>query len=338
MSSRLKGGQTKKSHKGLVRETENRSAAIEKQFLPSTYLDPAQANAELKGVGAAPSADSRIRDDKGHFPIHATQKGHWTQPSGKDTDKSIKMGLVQQSRANGAGNNNGPFGQIMQSDDDVSWMKEKKLQDENWAQLRLLGYLIDPLQPESQDVAYAIAPELKSYPEQVHMENLALQEALRVLLRDGKLGGKEDNALIYHILRPDFELPLHPLWDPDGLLTDAALSQAGITPIKQQMAAARGLFSPRNWSGKPPANQPGGIHSIIKVMILKRLYPGLRFKSVKWISDNVLANLSPSNIGGNPANAAGGDKTNSILGAADRFDFGFENNTVIPNIPSYFKR
>jgi hypothetical protein len=322
MSSRLKGG-VKKSNKAQVRETEARSAAIEKQFLPSTHLNPAEANTELGNArGDAEHSDTRIARDRNHFPIHATLKGHWTQPSSKDTDKAIKMQLVKKAEKGV----NGPFGQIMQSEDDISWMKEKKLQDENWAQTRLLGYLIDPLQPESQDIAYAIAPELKSYPEQVHLENLALQEALRVLLRDGKLGGKEDNALIYHILRPDFKLPLNPVWDPDGLIIKAAAGNYGIKTIDQQLAAARGLFSPRNWAGIPKraSDQYDDLHTDIKVMILKRLYPGLRYKKADWIKQFVIPQLSPSDIA-TAGSVQGSEKDSNLLWPLG----GFDNNSKL---------
>lgn len=123
-------------------------------------------------------------------------------------------------------------------------------------------------------------PELKDYPEEYHQENLAIQEALRTMLRDGVISGKDDNALIAHIVRDDFILPIWPLWDPEGLV----LRQATTSRTIFEMHLARadmGLFNPRKWGVQSLnlTDEQLRFQRKLKGLILRRLYPGLQDQS-----------------------------------------------------------
>jgi hypothetical protein len=94
-------------------------------------------------------------------------------------------------------------------------------------------------------------------------------------LRDGRIAGKDDNSLIYHIIRPDFVLPIFPAWDPEGLIVGNQQLRSEILALQYENAKS-GLFSPRNWGVQEPGRAMNVIQRTIKRMLLKRLYPGLR--------------------------------------------------------------
>lgn len=87
---------------------------------------------------------------------------------------------------------------------------------------------------------------------------------------------KDDNALIAHIIRSDYVLPLFPLWDPNGLLIKEAIESKDMLDTLVQMKS-QGLFNPRKWG---MTDQQDGkmteIQEKLKMLILRRLYPGLR--------------------------------------------------------------
>ena len=67
-------------------------------------------------------------------------------------------------------------------------------------------------------------PEFRQIPDKYYRTQLAVQEALRTILQDGKIRGHDDNALIAKIIRPDFELPIWIAWDPNGAYWEHYLS------------------------------------------------------------------------------------------------------------------
>ena len=128
------------------------------------------------------------------------------------------------------------------------------------------------------DYLQEIYPEFRSVPEEHHRTQLAIQEALRTILRDGKIRGRDDNALIAKIIRDDFVIPVFPAWDPNGVFL------SGMEPFNRltRKGIKMGLFNPRQW-GNGPENYSNGDGSTsatlqrkIKRLILRRVYPGLR--------------------------------------------------------------
>ena len=114
------------------------------------------------------------------------------------------------------------------------------------------------------------------------------------------MGGKEDHELIMHICRPDFELPIFPVWDPKGLTLTGNGDLKGAfqdyISYGLQNAVATGFFSPRLW-GADPNKQASDLQKQLKIMILRRLYPGLRDKDTREISQ-FLETLSPATATG----------------------------------------
>lgn len=119
---------------------------------------------------------------------------------------------------------------------------------------------------------------MKSVPDEQHATNLAAQEALRLMLRDGFISGPEDNRLIMAILREDFELPIFPIWDPQGILLSDAVTTGGhsFDPVVEKLFRAnkRGIFNPKRYSAESDDGKV--LHKQLKIMILKRLYPAFR--------------------------------------------------------------
>lgn len=114
-----------------------------------------------------------------------------------------------------------------------------------------------------------------------------------------------DHELIMHICRPDFELPIFPVWDPKGLtLTgngDLKKSFQDYISYGLKDAVQTGFLSPRMWNADP-AKQASALQIKLKIMILRRLYPGLTDKDNDEL-EQFLYTLSPvseSNSDNNP--------------------------------------
>jgi len=155
--------------------------------------------------------------DAGHIPIAALQQGPWIQPDSRDTRMEVRRKLLQESKGKAT-----PWGQMTAGDEVVDYVLDRKLKEENWNHLRFGAYLIDSKKPDSQDFAFSVLPELREYPEYSHAKDLAFQEALRLMIRDGKVGGRDDLALLYEMIKPDFVIPENPLWDPTGIIMEKA--------------------------------------------------------------------------------------------------------------------
>jgi hypothetical protein len=249
-------------HTARVKSVNKLAKKNQKKFLEPQLLDPHRYERERTSEKNGP----------GRYNIASGMVGHWVEPDSRDTKMAIKSQLAKDDRQ---------MGQVMATDEDVEYIKSKKDQEYYWSSLRLGQYLIDPERPETQDHAFAVLPELKDYPDQYHRDNLAIQEALRTMLRDGKLGGLEDHELIMKIIRPDFELPIFPVWDPKGLVLtgEADLRTAFQAYLDSGIESAvdRGFFSPRQW-GVDTQQEASALQEKLKFMILRRLYPGLRDK------------------------------------------------------------
>jgi hypothetical protein len=246
-----------RNHRERVSGMNARASRLQKKTLPPQVLDAPRFQRE--NVAAA-----------GAYVQPGYEVGHWVKPDPRDTDMKIRRELINNRDGGGT-----PFGLMTAGQEVIDYLKEKKDQEAYWDELRLAGYLIDSQKPETQEHAFTVFPELKEVPEQYHIQNLAIQEALRTLLRDGRIAGKDDNSLIYHIIRPDFVLPIFPAWDPEGLIIGDQQLRSQLLELQYENAQA-GLFSPRNWGIQHPNRAMQNIQLTIKRMLLRRLYPGLR--------------------------------------------------------------
>jgi hypothetical protein len=168
MSGIPKGRNSDKTHRSSVSAADKRAEKLQNKMKPAQLLDPdALRRQQIKD----PSA----------YPIASTFQGQWYRPDKRDTDYKIRQDLIG-GNANGAT----PFGVMTAGEKEIEYLKDKKKQEEYNFQLRLGSMLIDPQRPETQEKAFSIFPQLKEYPDDYHAQNLAVQEALRTMLRDGK--------------------------------------------------------------------------------------------------------------------------------------------------------
>ena len=222
---------------------------------------------------------------KGLYPAVYGSGGQWTSPNKKDTDILIRRQLLSEGKADNAVT---PFGLMTAGQEVIDYLKEKKEQENYYLTTQLATYLVDPQRPETQEKAFLVAPELREVPEKQHERDLAIQEALRVMLRDGQIRGPEDHLLIMEICKDQYVLPAYPLWDPQGLIIQ------GLNGLDRdtfyQMTVIRGIFNPITFGtmGAPGDDAFKEAQRKVKAMILKRLYPGLKDKSVNDIIANII--------------------------------------------------
>jgi hypothetical protein len=273
-----------KTHMGKVNQADNYAQTFDKRLMKPQILDKKFYDKQIANVNKANNKDAV-------YPTAALGIGHWVRPDRRDTDFEIRRQLLQTGGDKGPDGVSTPYGQMTAGNEVIDYLKDKKKQEEYWYQLKLGSYLIDPKRPETQERAYEMFPELKDYPEQYHGENLALQESIRTMLRDGKLGGQDDNALIAHIMRADFELPLFPVWDPEGIIIKDA-AKAGNYFQMLEGYVKRGLFNPRRWGvneADVPADRDRAVfQKMMKAALLKRLYPGLRDWTMEELTSHFL--------------------------------------------------
>ena len=175
------------SHSAKVKATNKLAKKNQRKFEEPQLLDINRYNEENDRGDA-----QRLQ---GRYNVASGMLGRFARGDPRDTDKIIKHQLASSP---------GQFGVVHATDDDVAYMKAKKDQEYNWRSLRLGQYLVHPERPETQDHAFAVFPELKEYPDEYHRDNLAVQEALRTMLRDGKLGGKEGMYIYNYVCNRHF--------------------------------------------------------------------------------------------------------------------------------------
>lgn len=212
------------------------------------------------------------------YDVANTYVGHWTR--GSDADERMK---AQRELLKAGNQQNGvtPWGVVnVDPNTAIDWLKEKKNQQEYLLEAQLGTFLVDPKRPETQDKAFSMFPELKEYPDAHFHNTLAMQEALRTMLRDGVVGSKEDHAMILEMVREDYALPVFPAWDPEGQILGHTLATSSTVDSLLGMQAL-GLFNPRRHGvdSSRMSTAAKNFNRRLKVMILKRLYPGLRDKN-----------------------------------------------------------
>lgn len=129
-------------------------------------------------------------------------KGRYTE---SDTNRDELLKVKREYTLKGE-----PFGKLMLNHDDLAYLKHKKQQEEYLKDIRLASYMIDPERIDTQERTFAMFPELKKIPDELHKESLSMQIRLKTLLRDGIIRGKEDHAFIMKVCRADTFLPLFP--------------------------------------------------------------------------------------------------------------------------------
>ena len=257
-------GTSRKSHMAKARGIDERADKLQKKLRPGQLLDKDTKN--------------RLKDGK--FNVGGLNYGHFVKSDPRDVDQEIKRQLVQEGGEKGIG----PWGVITSGQDDIDYLKDKKAQEEQVNSLKFAALLVDPDHPATQVEVYKKFPELKTYPDEFYHQQLAVQEALRNMIRDGTINGQEDLDLIRYILRPDTVIPLFPAWDPTGTIVNQALGTIGEEEWLSK-SYARGFLSPRQWS---TGDEQTGYQKELKRILFKRLFPQAR----SWKDSEVQTFLS----------------------------------------------
>jgi hypothetical protein len=257
-STNIPGGKGRKGYMSRVKENAKRESKLDKKLLEPQVINLNRVKDEL-----TTSKDGKKKEATS-YSVAASNIGHWLQPDPRDTDMKIRRGVAARPST---------FGKLQAGQEVIDYIKDKKEREAYLTNLALAEYLIDNKNPETQEKAYAIFPELQKVPDEYYQTWLATQEALRTLLRDGQIRGKEDNALIAKICRDDFQLPELPAWDPTGIIVGKLPQFADI----MRRGYKRGIFNPRQWGlGDTVSEELKNDQRRMKYLILKRLYPGLR--------------------------------------------------------------
>ena len=196
-----------KEHRARVAGATHRQKKLDNKLVPPSVVNPVRAVDEIDAW--------KTTDGKGFkYPVAAQHAGRWTRPDPRDTDMKIREELVQQNTVVPGAT---PWGQLSVGPEVIDYLKDKKEQEAYLNEIKLAEYLEDGSNPMTIDYLREIYPEFRSVPEEYHRTQLAVQEALRTILRDGKIRGRDDNALIAKIIRDDFVIPVFPAWDPNGV-------------------------------------------------------------------------------------------------------------------------
>jgi hypothetical protein len=286
MGKRAAKGVSRQKHASRVGQAVKLHDKAHKRTEAPTAVDEYEIQRQLN---QSQPEDNEAMNGRFKFPVSALHIGHHLQGHPADTKLQALEDYVKISGAADAGRGGaGPHGLIMAPTDQIidraMWSKEQELY---LGQLALAEKLIDAKNPETQEKAYALFPQLQSVPDEYYQEQMALQEALRTLLRDGQIRGQEDNALIARICADDFVLPMLPAWDPSGII----VGQIDAFRELMRRGYQRGLFSPRQWGSDLTQSDEMKEQRKVKTLILRRLYPGLR-DAPKQTLDQIIDKMS----------------------------------------------
>jgi hypothetical protein len=208
--------------------------------------------------------------------------GNWTRPDMDEDERMLaKLQLVDPTSGRT------PLGSAQLEDRDIQYFRAKKAAMENVKKQELASMLINDKDPSSQQKVWETFPTLFSVPEEQFMNQLQLGLQLRVLLRDGTLGGEEDLDTLMYLLRDDAVLPVGPIWDPTGaILKDEGVSEAFTAWISARNASQHGFLNPLLWDGQwEDKDMP--LQRVLKAVLLKRIFPAFRDMAIgdikKWI-------------------------------------------------------
>jgi hypothetical protein len=284
-------------HKARVKRTAKTQEKIDNKLLPPTIVNEQRAAEEAEGWN---KKGSQFR-----FPVAVGNAGRWIRPDPRDTDMRIRRELIGNDSTGGTA-----FGMMSAGPEVIDYFKDKKEQEAYLNEMRLAEYLRDSNDPRSGEQLMELFPEFRQIPDEYFRTQLAVQEALRTILRDGKIRGRDDNALIAKIIRPDFQLPVFPAWDPNGALLSKFPEFAALTA----QGRVFGIFNPRQWSIYAPSKGTGSadpkLQMKIKRMILRWVYPGLKDASDKEM-ESLLARISGAKV--NPDNNGTSESALSLL-------------------------
>jgi len=209
-------------------------------------------------------------------PAFQQRKGKWIS-SDQDFDNEIKL---RQEYTTARANNTFDLGELTVDDKFLEKVAKKKEDEQYLQEVKVGNYLIDPKIPESQERVFHILPELKEVPDKQFLQNIAQQEALRLMLRDGVVRGREDHQLILQMMRYDYALPVHALWDENDNLTSATFRALPLANIPTLPPGRDAIYDPMKYVIDIPANgspMQAYLNALVhtKKLILRRLYPGL---------------------------------------------------------------
>jgi hypothetical protein len=253
-----------------ARKTKKKQEKLQSQMIKPTRL----TTVDQGGVGGVGNPARYNTGTNENYPTEALTMGKWIAKDPRDTRMKNLRDLNQKG---GLGTIQAP------TEEALSWIEDKQNQIYQQSLLRLATALIDPNNPESQERAYAIMPSLQKVPESHLKDEVAMQMSLNSILRDGVLRGPEDLQFIFHILDPNVELPLNPLWDLSGAFNDEIEKARKAVTISLKS----GIFSPFKYGTTIAENDTDMAKAQlpIKTAIVKRLFPAFRNKSTATIQD-----------------------------------------------------
>jgi len=281
---------SKSARKELIKGDQKYNALAGRQ-----YLNKNAAAAEIDAFGTRGTAGQEKYGNL-NYGHQSNIRGRFLKPSSKDDRLAIaaRLGPIT------------PFGVQIADDSIIDIVQEKQQQEVRAAELALASYAADPDDPASLERVYNMWPELRSIPEEQHTDDLLIQETIRTMLRDGGLGGPEDNKVMFHLLKPDTEIPIFPLWDPTGIYISKLMEDLKPSDISK-------IFNPDNndanvnlglWGQyfiqKDPriidqrSQQYWDFQKKLKILILRRCYHGFK-KTPDTIVDTFVDRLSTMN-------------------------------------------
>jgi hypothetical protein len=211
-------------------------------------------------------------DEKQTDPV-LQRRAKWVKPGPLDDEMVLRQEYQKDHK--------GTLGELVLTDDKFfNALEDKKAKEEYLQYLKVGQQLVDPEDPLSQQRAFQIVPELKSLPEEQFDEDLAFQEWIRLLLRDGATMGPEDHKRMMTLMRPEVIIPTGPVWDLDGSFSALTVWSKSL-PMSQNpipKVSSEVIFNPSQWAIKDKDKLNQYLKQLIpvKMALLRRVYPGCR--------------------------------------------------------------
>lgn len=217
MSSKNLGGGGQPSQAGAPSKTSSTARKIRRPTIK--YADDATRVDNVASGGGVAGADGAVGASA--FPTRLYKRDK------SDDIKDLKSQLVQAS----GGNGNGPFGQIMMTDDDVKWIQRKRDMQQRAHFELWLSKTFDLSNPVHVQMLERVYPEYFSRRLAKLEEDAELQKRLAKMRIHNGAVDKEDMMLLYAIQSGQVKVPNAPLWRPEASY-----------PVSDELQ--RGLFSP----------------------------------------------------------------------------------------------
>jgi len=165
----------------------------------------------------------------------ALMRGNWVEATPEQDDRWAAYANAPKA----LGDKMLPF------DEWTAYQKKKRAQQKYLNFMGLSVAIIDQMYPETQERAYAIAPELKTVTEKNFRQEQQKQAFLYHIIQHGRIETREELMFIYEMLDPRFALPDFPLWDMTG---EIRKDYTGAKPKPGSAKIDEGLWWQYVWS------------------------------------------------------------------------------------------